>query len=347
MRILSFLAFPFFFMRVAAAHEGLHPHSATASAEMRKAASLLLASLDATQRKDAQVAFQSPERQNWHFIPMTRDGVRFGNLQAHQQHLAFGLLGSGLSQKGLMTATQIMTLEQILRNQGGDPELRNPEKYFIAIFGEPSSTKAWGWRFEGHHLSLNFTILGERVMGFPAFLGTNPAELKEGPLKGLRPLGEIEDSARALAQSLITAGHEPVFSKKAPKEILTGQASEAEPLADQGVSSAKLDEPHVQKYFALIERVASMQRPELTHEVLKEIRASSPSSSAQKQNLHFAWAGSLERNGAHYFRIQGPDFVIEYANTQNEANHAHLVWRDLKNDFGRDFLKKHYAEEHQ
>ena len=142
---------------------------------------------------------------------MDREGVRFDALKPHQQHLAFGLLGTGLTQKGLMTATQIMTLEEILRSRGGDPKVRNTEKYNIAIFGSPSPTKPWGWRFEGHHLSLNFSLLGEKVVGLPAFYGTNPAELKKGPLKGMRPLGEIEDAGRKLAEDLIKAGMSPVF----------------------------------------------------------------------------------------------------------------------------------------
>ncbi|MBT6167697.1 MAG: DUF3500 domain-containing protein, partial [Verrucomicrobia bacterium] len=145
------------------AHEG-HNHN-PAAAEMNEAATVFLASLDGAQRKAASFEFKDKERENWHFIPMDREGVRFDALKPHQQHLAFGLLGTGLTQKGLMTATQIMTLEEILRSRGGDPKVRNTEKYNIAIFGSPSPTKPWGWRFEGHHLSLNFSLLGEKVVG--------------------------------------------------------------------------------------------------------------------------------------------------------------------------------------
>ena len=220
-------------------HAG-HKHLATT--EMANAASTFLKSLDEAQSKAAKFEFKNDERENWHFVPMVRKGVRFGTLKPHQQHLAFGLLSSGLSQKGLLTATQIMTLEQILADRGGDPELRNTEKYYIAIFGAPSGNQPWGWRFEGHHLSLNFTVIGNRVTGVPAFFGTNPAELKKGPMKGMRPLGQIEDASRALAVKLKTAGKSPVFSDKAPKEIFTAQDRIAKPQEARGVVSSKLSD---------------------------------------------------------------------------------------------------------
>lgn len=321
------------------AHEG-HNHN-PAAAEMKEAATIFLASLDEKQRKAASFEFKNKERENWHFVPMDREGVRFDALKPHQKHLAFGLLGTGLTQKGLMTATQIMTLEEVLRSRGGDPEVRNTEKYNIAIFGSPSPTKVWGWRFEGHHLSLNFSLIGDKVIGLPAFYGTNPAELKKGPLKGLRPLGEIEDAGRRLAKDLIKAGNSPVFSEKAPKEILTAQDSTAKVQEIKGTTSDRMDGEQVKQTLAIVSQVASMQRGEITNETLRKINTT------QRKKLHFAWGGSLERNGPHYFRIQGVDFIIEYANTQNDANHAHLVWRDLKDDFARDSLQKHYAENHK
>ena len=334
---MKFLALLLLSVSILSAHEG-HHHPVTS--EMTNAAKTFLASLNNAEKKQAKFTFKNEERENWHFVPMVRAGVRFGELKAHQQHLAFGLLGTGLSQKGLLTATQIMTLEQILADRGGDPEVRNTEKYYIAIFGEPSDQKTWGWRFEGHHLSLNFTVMENRVVGFPAFFGTNPAELKKGLLKGMRPLGEIEDAARNLAVTLKEHGNSPVFSEKAVKEILSHQDRTAKAQEVQGVSSKKMTGEEVKQLLALIDQVAAFQRKDISADKLRKIY------SLQRKNLHFAWAGSLERGQGHYFRIQGTDFLIEYANTQNDANHAHLVWRDLKNDFGRDVLKKHYEEGH-
>ncbi|MDA7876784.1 DUF3500 domain-containing protein [Akkermansiaceae bacterium] len=319
------------------AHEG---HHHTATAEMTNAASTFLKSLDDSQSKAAKFEFKNEERENWHFVPMKREGIRFSTLKPHQQHLAFGLLGTGLSQKGLLTATQIMTLEQVLADRGGDPEIRDTEKYYLAVFGTPSNDKPWGWRFEGHHLSLNFTVIGNRVVGVPAFFGTNPAELKKGPLKGTRPLGEVEDAGRALAVKLKASGKSPVFSEKAPKEIFTGQDRIAKAQEALGVASNKLEADEITDLLKIVDLVASLQRHDVSADALKKILT------AQSKKLTFAWAGSLERNGAHYFRIQGPDFIIEYANTQNDANHAHLVWRDLKNDFARDVLKTHYTKDH-
>ena len=149
-----------------------------------------------------------------------------------------------------------------------------------------------------------------------------------------------EDAARALANELVKAGKTPVFSGEAPKDILTGQDRTASAQKAEGITSDKLDGEEIKKLLGLIQSVAEFQRRELTNETLHMI------STTQRKKLQFAWAGSLERNGGHYFRIQGVDFIIEYANTQNDANHAHLVWRDLKNDFARDSLKKHYEEGH-
>jgi hypothetical protein len=157
----------------------------------------------------------------------------------------------------------------------------------------------------------------------------------------MRPLGEIEDAGRQLTLDLIKAGMSPVFSEQAPKEILTAQDSTAKAQKVQGATSDKMKGEHIKQLLAIVSQVASMQRSEVTNDALRKINTT------QRKKLHFAWAGSLERNGPHYFRIQGVDFIIEYANTQNDANHAHLVWRDLKNDFARNSLKEHYAEDHE
>jgi len=335
MKSLALLLFSFLPLL---AHEG-HSHN-PASAEMTVAAKTFLGSLDDSQKKAAQFSFQTDERENWHFVPMTRQGLRLDAMKPHQQQLAFGLLATGLTQRGFMTAVQVMTLEQILADRGEDPEHRNPQKYFVAIFGNPSEDKPWGWRFEGHHLSLNFTLSGDHALGVPMFFGTNPAELKTGPLKGLRPLGEIEDLARNFAQELYDAKLSPVFSDQAPKEILTSQDRTAKAQKIEGITSDQLDGEQIKKLYGIIDSVAELKRPEVYKEALQKIHSS------QRKKINFAWGGSLEKGKAHYFRLQGTDFLIEYANTQNNANHAHLVWRDLKNDFGRDVLKAHYEQKH-
>ena len=332
--LLSLFAAPLMF-----AHEG-HSHNA-ATTQMTAAAQAFLASLEDAQKKVASFDFKDTERENWHFIPMNdRKGLRLDAMRPHQRHLAFGLLATGLSQKGFMTASQIMTLEQILQDRGESAEVRNPEKYHVSIFGVPSQTDVWGWRFEGHHISLNFSLLGDQIIGLPAFFGTNPAELRKGPLKGMRPLGEIEDAARSLAEKLIEGGSSPVFSNEAPKEILTAQDRVALAQEIQGVASSEMTGENLKSLLGIIYLVADFQRREVSNENLHLI------SITQRKKLHFAWGGSLKKGEGHYFRIQGTNFMIEYANTQNDANHAHLVWRDLENDFARDSLKEHYQAGH-
>jgi len=339
---MNFLVPVFVFAAFTMSAFGHEPQNhASITQEMHNAATTFLASLDDSLRKDAIFEFQDAERENWHYIPMDREGVLFTDLKAHQRHLAFGLLGTGLTQKGLLTSTQIMMLEEILRSRNDHPTLRDTEKYFITIFGTPSLTQPWGWRFEGHHLSLNFTVLGPEITGFPAFFGTNPAELKKGPMKGLRPLGALEDAARQLANHLAQAGLSPVFSKKAPREILTAADHTALTQEVAGITSDRLSEAQIKQLLAIIDEASSMLREKITHRRLHQIQTT------QGKKMHFAWAGSLEKGKAHYFRIQGSDFLIEYANTQNNANHAHLSWRDLKNDFARDSLKEHYLKQHQ
>ncbi len=337
--LMKFLALlPFYFFSSLLAHEG-HSHHPT-SDEMKQAASLFLASLDDAQKQSAQIKFSDDERENWHFFPMERGGIRLGALKPHQQQLAYGLLATGLTQKGFMTATQIMALEQILRERGGDPDHRDPQKYYLAIFGHPKKGLPWGWRFEGHHLSLNFTLPKNLVGGTPMFFGASPAEIKDGSMKGIRPLGEIEDLARAFAQKLHREKLSPVFSEKPPKEILTGQDQTARLQPTQGITSDQMKGGQIIQLLGIIDSVAGLQRKEIANDSLRKIHT------IQRKKLHFAWGGSLERGQPHYFRIQGTDFLIEYANTQQGGNHAHLVWRDLKNDFGRDFLKEHLEKDH-
>lgn len=306
------------------------------AAEMKEGAEIFLATLSVEQRKSAQLPLDDQERESFHYFPMKRAGIRLDQLQPTQRNLAFGLLASGLSHRGFLTSTQIIALEQVLIENGADQDLRNPEKYYLAIFGSPADHQPWGWRFEGHHLSLNFTILQGKVTVRPFFMGTNPAEVREGALAGLRPLGKIEDAARSLARELAKAGLNPVFSQSPPRDIVTGQSRHAVAPELTGPHH-KTFSPDLQADFhKLIQKIIALSRPG----VLPKDLVSS------QNNLHFAWAGSLEPSTPHYFRIQSESFLIEYANTQNGTNHAHLVWRDLKDDFGRDLLKEHFEESH-
>lgn len=328
-----FLAAP-----VASAHPG---HPGNPAAEMTRAATTFLKSLDAEQKAKAVFEFQDDERENWHFIPLDRKGIKLSELNPQQDHFAYALLATGLSQKGFLNATTIMSLEAVLAELENDPVKRDTQKYYVAVFGKPHAKEGcWGWRFEGHHLSLNYTIVNGDVVPTPSFFGTNPAHVRAGKLKGTRPLGRMEDLARDLAKSLQEAGKPVVFSEKSPNDILTSQDRTAKMPADQGVKGAAMSEDQKKKLLAVVREFASNGRSEIAGPALKAIREG-------VDGLQFAWAGGLEKGDAHYFRVVGGTvFLIEYANTQNDANHAHAVWRLFNGDFGRDVLKEHLQTAH-
>ncbi|QDV86089.1 DUF3500 domain-containing protein [Planctomycetes bacterium TBK1r] len=332
-RITSLLL-PLLLVSVASAHPG---HESNPADEMAAAANAFIQWLTPEQKGKAVLEFKADERENWHYVPFDRQGIKLSELSPVQDHYAYALLNTGLSQKGFMTATTIMSLEQILREKENRPDVRDPEKYYVTIFGKPGKQGAWGWRFEGHHLSLNYTIVDGKVAVTPAFFGTNPAEVREGPRSGIRPLGAMEDIARKLGQSL---GNAAVFSDKPPKEILSGQDRTASPPEEQGVKGSDMNSQQRELLLGVLSEFASNGRQEISGEAMQKIRDAA-------DNLRFAWAGSTKRGEAHYFRIVMPQaFLVEYANTQNDANHAHATWRLFNGDFGRDLLGEHISQAH-
>jgi hypothetical protein len=309
--------------------------------EIAQAANNFLAALTPEQKSKAVFEWKDDERFNWHFIPRDRKGLSLKGMTTAQRHLAYGLLNSALSQRGFLKATTIMSLEEILRDleQGRGPE-RDPEQYFVTIFGVPGPKGTWGWRVEGHHLSLNFTVVeGQPVSMTPSFFGSNPGEVREGPRKGLRVLAGEEDWARRLVKLLNEEQRKiAVVSETAPKDILTGADRKAKPLTPMGLPAARMNREQNELLKSIIKEYVHRYRPELAERDLKQIEQ------AGKQKLYFAWAGGLEPGQGHYYRVQGPTFLLEYDNTQNNANHIHAVWRDLENDFGEDLLRKHYDQ---
>ena len=310
---------------------------------MGRAAHSFLKGLSAEQKAKAVFKFTDEERENWHFIPLDRKGLKLSELTPAQTHQAYALLASGLSQKGVLNASTIMGLEAVLAEMENDPVKRDTQKYYIAIFGEPSSkqkTGTWGWRFEGHHLSLNYTIINGNVVVTPAFFGTNPAVVRKGPLKGTRPLGRMEDQARTLMKSLKEAGKPVVLSDKAPRDILSSQDRVASKPESQGVQGADMNDEQKKLLLAILREFSSNTRSEIARPAMAEV-------SGAVDKLQFAWAGGLNKGDPHYFRVtdQG-EFMVEYANTQNGANHAHAVWRLFDGDFGRDVLKEHLEKDH-
>ena len=313
------------------------------SAVMADSANRFLASLTAAQRAQATFAMDSDERLNWHFIPRPRKGLPLREMDGAQKNLAHGLLSAGLSQRGFVKATTIMSLDEILKEMEmgskGSPQ-RDAEGYFFSIFGEPSENGTWGWRVEGHHVALNFTVVkGQMIASTPSFFGANPAEVKQGSRKGLRTLAREEDLARELANSL-DAKQKPIgwLSPEAPKDILTFNKRKVDPENPKGISFAKLTKKQQDTLTSLIEEYAGNMPEELAKGRMERLQK------AGMDKIFFAWAGGPDHGTGHWYQIQGPTFLIEYDNTQNNANHIHSVWRDFTDDFGVDLLALHYQQ---
>jgi hypothetical protein len=318
----------------AAIRGAVRHHSAAGMAE---AAKNFLDSLTPEQRAKATFAFGDEQRFDWHFIPRERKGIPFKELNEKERKLAHDFLKTGLSQRGYLKATTIISLELVLRALERS-EHRDPELYFFSVFGTPSAKEPWGWRVEGHHLSLNFTVVkGTMVATTPSFFGANPAEVQEGPRKGVRALKGEEEIARELLLSLDEKQRaQALFEKTAPRDIVTGHAAKVDPLAPAGIGAGQLNPRQTELLKKLLDEYASNMPTDLASERLEKLQR------AGFEKIHFAWAGSSERFQPHYYRIQGPTFLVEYDNTQNSANHIHSVWRDFDGDFGRDLLREHY-----
>lgn len=319
-----------------------------AGAQMADMAGIFLASLTPEQRQKAVFDFQDEERINWHFIPRERKGLPMKEMTPQQRLLAHALLNTGLSFRGSAKAVTIMSLEEVLyQMEGADEskraavrERRDPEKYFFSIFGTPAVKGAWAWRVEGHHLALNFTLKdGQLIRSSPAFMGTNPGEIRAGALQGLRVLGVEEEMGRALVKSLDDAQFKKALvDTVAPKEMITAAEKKVNPLQPLGLPAAELNAAQRKMLDQLIAEYCQRLRPELAAETLAEIE--------KQGGVHFAWAGGKERGQPHYYRVQGKTFLIEYDNTQNDANHVHSVFRSFDGDFGRDILADHVKQAH-
>ena len=308
-------------------------------AAMRTAAKALMAALTDEQRAKIRIAFDSEERMNWQFVPIARKGLPLKEMTEPQRKVAFELLKTGLSASGYTKAETIRNLENVLRAQSGSAT-RDPELYFFSIFGDPDGA-SWGWRYEGHHLSQNWTIAGGKASATtPAFFGANPAEVMDGPMKGTRALAAEDELARAFLAALTDEQRKTaVVSEKAPTDIVTGNSRRANALDAVGIVVGTLTSKQQEMLMRLIEEHAAAQPAALAEQRLAKVRADGWA------NVRFAWMGSTVKGpgNGNYYRIQGKSFLIEYDNTQNQANHQHIVWRDFAGDFGVDVLAEHYA----
>jgi len=297
---------------------------------MAESAARFLSALDDSQKTQATFGFDDPERLNWHFIPRPRKGLPIKAMSPAQRALAFGLIQTGLGGSGYLKATTIMSLEAILKDleQGRGPA-RDPELYFLSIFGTPSESGRWGWRVEGHHLSLNFTLeKGAIVSATPAFFGSNPGEVRQGPRQGLRTLADLEDRALRLLQALTDDQKKvAITAEKAPADIRAANTPQPPTEAAEGIAYGQLDDVQKPMLQALVEAYAADMTPEVASAWLDEIKKVGP------ENVRFSWTGAPDRNSGHAYKVQGPTFLVEFNNTQNNANHVHAVWRNMLGDF--------------
>ena len=310
---------------------------------MRAAAERVLAAIPTDARKCCEPSTTATAF-DWHYTPRSRNGVSLKDLDAGGREAVHALLKQALSAAGHAKVVNIIELELVLREIETFGLMRDPERYHLTIYGTPDRTRRWGWRFEGHHVSLNFTLAGDRPRWIRrAFSAPTRRRCRRGRRKALRVLAEEEDEARKLLASFNPAQRgAAVFESQTYGEIVTGNAERVDPLKPAGIVAAQLDEGQRAQLVRLIEIYARNFEPGLAAARLARVREGGI------EKIPFGWAGATERGRQHYYRIQGPLFLIEYDCSQNDGNHIHTVWRDFSGDFGRDLLREHYqADERQ
>jgi hypothetical protein len=312
---------------------------------MAETARNFLDTLTADERTRIVFPVESEERKNWHYVPRERKGIPWKEMNGIQRRLAHALIADGLSRTGYTKAMSIMALEAILKQIEGSASRfeRDPDLYYITLFGTPSEKAPWGWRLEGHHISLNFLIApGNRVACTPNFFGANPALVPPGySLAGLRVLSTEEDLARSLLDSFtdIQLGS-AVIGTDAPADILTRAEAHVQMEKPVGLPASDMNAAQQESLIHLVSDYLHRMPEDLAAGRMDRVEKEG------EKYIHFAWAGPRERKRPHYYRVHGPSFLIEYDNTQNNANHIHSVWRDLRDDWGEDLLRNHYKESH-
>ena len=306
------------------------------------AAQGFLSSLRPDQTARAAMPFEDENRTLWLYVPAQRKGLAWREMDAAQAAKGAALLKASLSDLGYQRTETVRKLEAVLGEIEHNPQARDRDYYVFAFFGAPNDGSKWGWRYEGHHVSINFTYVGNKlVASTPQFFGSNPAEVASGPEKGTRMLGKEEDMGFALLASLSPDQRKKaVLEATAPGDIFTSQTRKAERLGDTGLQYSEMTKPQQEALLALVRQNALAQRPEEVGRRMQKIEK------AGYDHLVFAWMGGDRPGVGHYYRIQGPTFVIEFDNTQNNADHIHLAWRDFEGDFGRDVLAEHYEHDH-
>ena len=321
-------------------------HAPETISAMREAARAFVASLDSERRERAVYPFGSGERGNWHYVPKPRNGLARRDMSEAQLAASEALLRASMSESGATKALAIMENEAVLRQiEQADGTLwwdRDPGLYLFTVFGDPSDAAPWGWRVEGHHVSLNYSVFGDELVAVtPSFLGCNRAEVLHGPHKGQRLLPDEEELGRALFTALDDAQtRRAVIYAVAPREFFTRASRRVEIARPLGVPASLMSGDQRERLMSLIRVYVQRKPADVAAQALSKIEAEGV------ENIVFGWAGSVHRFQPHYYRLHGPAFYVEYDNTQDNANHIHSVWRDVENDFGIDLLAEHYEAAH-
>jgi hypothetical protein len=324
-----------------------HGHgNAQVTAQMAEAASNWLGSLTPEQKAKATYHYLDGERIFWYYPPLNRHGLPLRDMDASQRQLAYKIMESTLDKAACEKAKLIIEHESVLgpleKEEGHVTFERNPELYYWTVFGEPGGKDLWGWRAEGHHVSLHFSVWDDKVVSMtPFFFGANPAEVRKGPKQGLRILERREELAFELINSMDSGQRSKVIiHDKAPWDILQYNASRAVVHNEEGLAVGQMNGTQREILLALITEYVNQVRPEVAQGRLDAIKREGT------DHFRLVWAGGTDQSRDHYYRIHGGNFIVEFDNIQNGANHIHSVWRDVENDFAQDVLRDHHLMYH-
>jgi hypothetical protein len=319
----------------------------TASDEFVRSVRAWLDGLDAAQRAKATFPLDSAERVAWDYRPGDRGGLVLADMRPDQQVAAMTVVRAAMSARGADEVAAIIALEPILGELEGQAgrsrEIRDPERYWWAVFGDPDAVTPWSWRIGGHHVAIHLTVADDRIVGgAPSFLGANPAVVPSGPTAGARALTGEEMLARTLLASLSPEQAAiAIVDPVAPPDIRSGNGARADLTAiPSGIRHDDLTRPQQAALERLIGHYIGRARDEVAAADWERVVDTGIAP------VTFAWAGPTQQGRGHYYAIRGPQFLAEYDNTQNGANHIHAVWRDLQNDWGEDALASHYQRGH-
>lgn len=303
----------------------------------------LLNSLTAAQKEVVSFSLKDPAKTRWHYLPhdsFAREGLPLSEMSPEQVDKTYALLETYLSESGYHQMQQIIDLENYLAVVENNPLKRDPGKYYIAFYGIPQKDSLWAWSFEGHHISLNFTINAKAISFAPAFWGSNPGIIPDGPEKGKIVLKTDHNLGLELVNSLSPKQKSiALVSPKTYGEILTSNQPAVQFIQNNGIPYGQLQPPQQQ----LLKKIVYHHLDRMEKPVSQKSRQL-----LEKENWYeitFSWAGKTEKLKAHYYRIQGQYFLIEYDNSQNNGNHIHAVWREFEGDFGKDLIREHYLKE--